>query len=189
VRGSLPLLALLTIPFVLAQIGWGLLISLASRTQQQAVLFVFALAMLEVACSGFIVPAADMPGVMRVVSNASSVQHYLVILRGILLRGAGLHSLWQPALALSGIALAALGLAWLRLRMGLDTDSPQKQMRRAWAAWRQQWATHMAERDNRPARKSYRGTARRRGWIGKPMVVVLEAESYNSEKRPEECPR
>ena len=189
VRGSLPLLALLTIPFVLAQIGWGLLISLASRTQQQAVLFVFALAMLEVACSGFIVPASDMPGVMRVVSNGSSVQHYLVILRGILLRGAGLRSLWQPALALTGIALAALGLAWLRLRMGLDADSPQKQIQRAWAARRQQWARRAAAGSNRPGRKACRNAARQRLWIGKPMVVVLEAEPYNPEKRPDEYPK
>jgi ABC-2 type transport system permease protein len=136
-RGSLPLLLLLTIPFVLAQIGWGTLISLVSRTQQQAILFVFALAMLEVACSGFIVSTSDMPVAMQVVASVSSVQHYLIILRGIMLRGAGLGSLWVPALALSGIAVAATSVAWLRLRVGLDTDSLQQRLRTMWSAYQE----------------------------------------------------
>jgi len=128
VRGSLPLLTLLTIPFVLVQIGWGTLISLISRTQQQAMLFVFALAMLEVAFSGFLVPAGDMPGAMQAVSYVSSVQHYLVIVRGVMLRGAGLGSLWLPGTALAGIALAVMGLAWLRLRLGLDANSLRQRL-------------------------------------------------------------
>ena len=45
------------------------------------------------------VPAGDMPGVARVVSSVSSVQHYLVVLRGVMLRGADLRSLWAPGLA------------------------------------------------------------------------------------------
>ena len=137
-RGSLPLLLLLSIPFILAQIGWGTLISLVSHNQQQAVLFVFAVAMLEVACSGFIVPASDMPKVMQVVSQVSSVQHYLVILRGVMLRGAGLGSVWVPTLALTGIALVATTLAWLRLRAGLDTDSLRQQLQAAWQRHQEQ---------------------------------------------------
>lgn len=133
VRGSLPLLMLLTIPFVLTQVGWGTLISLVSRTQQQAMLFVFALAMLEVACSGFLVPASSLPEAMRWLSYISSVQHYMVILRGVLLRGAGLSVLWGQGLALGGIALGAATLAWLRLRLGLDADSLKQRLR----AWRQ----------------------------------------------------
>jgi len=123
VRGSLPLLVLLTVPFVVAQIGWGTLISLVSRTQQQAMLFVFTLAMVEVAFSGFLVPAADMPAVMRVISYGSSLQHYLVILRGIALRGASIGSLWLPAGALVGIASTLILLAWGRLQLGLDAGS------------------------------------------------------------------
>jgi ABC-2 type transport system permease protein len=155
VRGSLLLLLLLTIPFVLAQIGWGTLISLVSHTQQQALLFVFALAMLEVALSGFMVPAGDMPGVMRVLSAVSSVQHYLVILRGVMLRGAGLRSLWLPGLALGGIALAVGTLAWLRLRLGLDTNSLSRQLQ---ALWR----IHQRERRERQANRRARGTDVRR---------------------------
>jgi len=151
-RGSLPLLLLLTVPFVLAQIGWGTLISLVSRTQQQAILFVFALAMLEVACSGFIVPTTDMPLAMQVIASASSVQHYLVILRGVMLRGAGLGSLWVPSLALAGIASAATALAWLRLRAGLDADSLQQRMRVLWHAYQQRLGQRKAAPRARPTR-------------------------------------
>ena len=146
VRGSLLLLLVLTIPFILAQIGWGTLISLVSRTQQQALLFVFALAMLEVSMSGFMVPAGDMPGVTRVLSNASSVQHYLVILRGIMLRGAGLGSLWLPALELAGIALAVAGLAWLRLRLGLGTNPLRRRLQALWHAYQRRQRKRQAGR-------------------------------------------
>jgi ABC-2 type transport system permease protein len=151
VRGSLPLLLLLSIPFILAQIGWGTLISLVSHNQQQAVLFVFAMAMLEVACSGFIVPASDMPKVMQVVSQVSSVQHYLVILRGVMLRGAGLGSVWVPTLALTGIALVATALAWLRLRAGLDTDSLRQRLRAVWQQ-RQEQSRQKPAPSARPSR-------------------------------------
>jgi ABC-2 type transport system permease protein len=144
-RGSLPLLLLLTVPFVLVQIGWGTLISLISRTQQQAMLFVFALAMLEIACSGFLVPAGSLPEAMRVLSRFSSVQHYMAIVRGVMLRGAGLGVLWSPGLALGGIALAVMTLAWLRLRVGLDADSLRQRLRAAW---------HVHRRERRVVRRT-----------------------------------
>ncbi|MGD8245493.1 MAG: ABC transporter permease [Anaerolineae bacterium] len=131
-RGSLLLLTVLTIPFVLAQIGWGTLISLISRTQQQAMLFVFALALVEVAFSGFLTPAGDMPGVVHALSYVSSVQHYLVIMRSVMLRGAGIDRLWLPAVALSGISAVVLGLSWLRLRAGLDADSLRQRFVGVW---------------------------------------------------------
>jgi ABC-2 type transport system permease protein len=161
VRGSLLLLLLLTVPFILAQIGWGTLISLVSRTQQQALLFVFALAMLEVAMSGFMVPTSDMPAIMRAVSTISSVQHYLVILRGVMLRGAGLRSLWLQGLALGTIAATLLALAWLRLRVGLDTHSLRRWLQALWHTYQQ----------NRPARQARRGagkTDRRQGKKPRP---------------------
>ncbi len=164
VRGSLLLLIFFTIPFVLVQIGWGTLISLISRTQQQAMLFVFALAMLEIACSGFLVPASSLPEVMRWLSRISSVQHYMAILRGVMLRGAGLSILWRPGLALSGIAFSVVALAWFRLRLGLDTDSLKQRVR----AWR-----HIYRRDRRrrPAVRRRRGRV-----VAEPVYVDVRVE-------------
>lgn len=151
-RGSLALLTVLTIPFVLAQIGWGTLISLISRTQQQAMLFVFALAMLEVAFSGFLVPAGNMPAVMQVVSYISSVQHYLVIVRGIMLRGAGLDLLWLPGTAMVGIAVAVMTLAWLRLRLGLDPNSLRQRLATTWRHLKDCWHGSPCGRQRRARR-------------------------------------
>jgi hypothetical protein len=85
-----------------------------------------------------------------VLSAVSSVQHYLVILRGVMLRGAGLRSLWLPGLALGGIALAVGTLAWLRLRLGLDTNSLTRQLQ---ALWR----IHQRDRRERQANRRARG--------------------------------
>lgn len=164
VRGSLPLLALVTIPFVLAQIGWGTLISLVSRTQQQAMLFVFALVLVEVAFSGFLVPAGDMPDAMRVLSYGSSVQHYLAMLRGVMLRGAGMGLLWLHSVALTGISAVTIGIAWLRLRAGLDTDSVQQRVAGLWRDARRWWC------EERPARcgKRRRRSSTKPEWSGEP---------------------
>jgi ABC-2 type transport system permease protein len=170
VRGSLLLLMLLTVPFVLVQIGWGTLISLISRTQQQAMLFVFALAMLEIACSGFLVPASSMPGIMRFLSHISSVQHYMAVVRGVMLRGAGFRALWVQALALGGIAFAVTALAWLRLRAGLDADSLRYRLRVLW---------HVYRRNQRAARDAKRARGRPVGrpkWIKRPAYADVRIE-------------
>lgn len=176
VRGSLPLLLSLFVPFILAQIGWGTLISLVSHNQQQAVLFVFALAMLEVACSGIIVPAADMPKMMQVVSQVSSVQHFLVILRGVMLRGAGFSSVWVPSLALTGIALAAATIAWLRLRAGLDTDSLRQRLRAAWQRHQKQ-----VRRKPTPSARPGRGKPR---LAPQPVYVARQVPRRRNHPRP-----
>jgi ABC-2 type transport system permease protein len=163
VRGSFALLTLLTIPFVLAQIGWGTLISLISRTQQQALLLVFALAMLEVAFSGFLVPAGDMPAVMGVISHVSSVQHYLVIVRGIALRGATLRLVWLPGTALAGIAVTVMALAWLRLRLGLDSNSLRQRLAATWRQIRSWWSTW------RHPKRSGKPRAKQREWGREPV--------------------
>ena len=74
---------------------------------------------LEVALSGFMVPANNPPGIMRALSYVSSVRHYTVVLRGVMLCGAGLGSLSMPGLVLSGIVLTMVMLSCLRLRLGL----------------------------------------------------------------------
>lgn len=173
-RSSLLFLMLLTIPFILVQIGWGTLISLVSHTQQQAILFVFALAMLEVACSGFMVPAGDMPGPMRALSYISSVQHYLVIMRGVMLRGAGLGSLWLPALSLSGIAFAVMTLAWLRLRLGLDTDSLKQRLQALWHVYRR---SRREWRGEHRARKAYRRGMKRPKLTREPAYADVRVEA------------
>jgi len=105
-EGSPILLGGLTLLFVSAVVGWGLFLSTISRTQQQAILFVFIQALTDIALSGFLVPVRNMPGLLRAASRFVPLQYYLVIIRGIMLKGAGLAVLWPQAAALAALSLA-----------------------------------------------------------------------------------
>jgi ABC-2 type transport system permease protein len=113
-NGSLPLLIALTLLFITAVVGWGVAISAISRTQQQAILFVFIQAMVDVAFSGFLVPVKNMPAFLQAISRFVPLQHYLVIIRSITLKGAGIDVLWPQAAALAGLTLV-MGLLALRM--------------------------------------------------------------------------
>jgi len=104
-NGSVFLLAALTLLFVATVVSWGMVISAISRTQQQAILFVFILAMMEIAFSGFMVPVKNMPSFLQLFSRFAPLQHYLVIIRGIMLKGAGLRELWPQAIALVALSI------------------------------------------------------------------------------------
>lgn len=112
-RGSMALLAALSLLFVVAEVGVGLLVSALSRSQQQAVLIVFPLAMVDLALSGYLVPVETMPRALQVLSFFSPLRHYMKILKDIMLKGADLSTLWPSALALGGLALL-VGLLALR---------------------------------------------------------------------------
>lgn len=111
-NGSPLLLVAVTLLFIAAVVSWGLVISAFSRTQQQAILFVFILAMVDIALSGFLVPVQNMPALLQAISRFVPLQHYLAIIRGIMLKGAGLAELWPDVVALvllgSGMGLIAL---------------------------------------------------------------------------------
>ena len=112
-NGSPLLMAALTLLFLFAEVGWGLAISAISRTQQQAILFVFIQAMVDIAFSGFMVPAQNLPPLLQTISRVVPLQHYLTIVRGIMLRGAGLAELSHHAVALLVLSLGT-GLVALR---------------------------------------------------------------------------
>jgi hypothetical protein len=97
------------------------------------------------------VPPSDMPASLRALAQVSALQHYLVIVRGVMLRGAGIGSLWLPALALSGIALTVVALAWFRLRIGLDSDSLRQRLRALRHIYRRRQRERRARRRARKA--------------------------------------
>jgi ABC-2 type transport system permease protein len=101
----------LTMLFVTTVVGWGLIVSAISRTQQQAILFVFILAMVEMTFSGYIVSLDNMPRLLQAISRLAPLQHYLIIVRSIMLKGAGLDELWPQAAALALLCLAIWSVA------------------------------------------------------------------------------
>jgi ABC-2 type transport system permease protein len=119
-RGSALLLTALTTLFMCAEVSWGLTLSTFSRTQQQSILLVFVQAIVDVTFSGFLVPLENMPAWVNLISNLVPMRHYLIIIRGIMLKGASIDALWPQVIALILLTIAMGAIA--RLNLGKHFD-------------------------------------------------------------------
>ena len=119
IRGSLPLLLVATTFYLMTTLGIGLFISTVSRTQQQAMLSVFFFYFPAVLLSGFMFPIANMPSPVQYLTYANPLRYFLVILRGIFLKGAGTDTLWPPMAALLAMGLLTLLVTTRRFRKTL----------------------------------------------------------------------
>jgi ABC-2 type transport system permease protein len=116
VRGSLGWLAVVTILFLAGGLGWGILISTLADTQQVAFQVGLLSSMLPtLLLSGFIFPISSMPKPLQIVTNIIPARHYLVALREIVLKGAGIDVWWPQALALVIFGLVVLALGTVRM--------------------------------------------------------------------------
>jgi ABC-2 type transport system permease protein len=107
IAGSLTLMFIATCLFLLSTLGAGLFISTVSSTQQQAMMTTFFFIFPTFMFSGFVFPIANMPVVIQWLTYLNPLRYFLVILRGIFLKGVGISILWPQyvALAVLGIAL------------------------------------------------------------------------------------
>jgi ABC-2 type transport system permease protein len=110
-RGSFALLLVGTAFFLLSTLGIGLFISTVSQTQQQAMMTTFFFFFPAMLFSGFIFPIANMPPVIQWLSLADPLRYFLIIIRGIFLKGIGWDLLWPQFAALLGIGLIVLTFA------------------------------------------------------------------------------
>lgn len=116
VRGSYLDLFLITLVYLVGALGFGLFVSSISDSQAMAFQVGTLTSMLPaIFLSGFIFPIANMPAPLRIVTYVVPARYYLVILRGIILKGAGLGSYGVDVAFLIGFALLILGLAYVRL--------------------------------------------------------------------------
>lgn len=105
-RGSIVLLFLESLLFILTALSLGMLISSITNSQQVAMMISLAgLLLPTVMLSGFVFPVSSMPLPLRAISHAIPARWYLVIVRGIMLKGAGLESLWRETLILAGMTV------------------------------------------------------------------------------------
>ena len=114
-RGSFTLLLAMSVVYVLCTLALGLFISTISETQQQAMMtatFFFLMPMIYL--SGFIFPIENMPAVIQPITYFIPLTYYLIIVRGIFLKGIGLDLLWPQALALAAWGFVVLSLAVAR---------------------------------------------------------------------------
>jgi ABC-2 type transport system permease protein len=120
VRGSLVLLFLLAFGYLLVELGKGLVISVISRTQHQAFLLVMLIGMVDFMFTGYAAPVEGMPQALQWVANIIPAHHWLTVLRGILLKGAGLDVLWPNLLWLAGLGLVIGTFSLRYVRRALD---------------------------------------------------------------------
>ena len=116
-RGSVALLLAMSLIYVLCTLGLGLFISTISDTQQQAMMtatFFFLTPMIYL--SGFIFPIENMPRVIQYATYLIPLRYFLVIVRGIFLKGIGLDLLWPQAAAMAAWGVIVLALAVMRSR-------------------------------------------------------------------------
>lgn len=99
--GSITLLFAATCLFLLSTLGIGLFISTISATQQQAMMTTFFFVLPFFMLSGFVFPIANMPLPVQWLTYLNPLQYFLIIIRGIFLKGTGIHVLWPQFVGLT----------------------------------------------------------------------------------------
>jgi ABC-2 type transport system permease protein len=118
-RGQIIWLFLATALYLLTTLGVGLLISTVSQTQQQALMSAFLYFSPAILLSGFVFPIANMPQVVQWFTYLNPLRYFLVIVRGIFLKGVGPGILWPQMLALALLGALTLWLAAQRFHKTL----------------------------------------------------------------------
>jgi ABC-2 type transport system permease protein len=118
--GSLPLLALLSTLFITTNLAVGYTFSTLATTQLQALQMTMMWFLPNILLSGFMFPYAGMPAWARIVGEALPLTHFLRIVRGIMLKGAGFLDLSHETLGLCVLMLIAMTIAVTRFRRTLD---------------------------------------------------------------------
>lgn len=116
IRGSLLLLGVATGVYLLSSLGFGLFISTVSRSQQQAMMSAFMFMFPAMLLSGFAFPVENMPESIQYLTWINPLRHYLVIIRGIFLKGVGIDVLWPQIAILAILGGSILGVAVYRFR-------------------------------------------------------------------------
>lgn len=121
VEGSLFLLGAESIIFIINALSLGILISTVSASQQTAMMVSLMGLMLPVILlSGFIFPISSMPIPLQVISNIIPAKWFIVILKGIMLKGVGLAYLWKETLILVGMTLFFIALSVKKYKIRLE---------------------------------------------------------------------
>ncbi|NPV27466.1 MAG: ABC transporter permease [Firmicutes bacterium] len=120
VVGNLTLLYVLTLIFMVANLGMGLLISTVAKNQQQAMQMSIFVILPTILLSGFVFPRESMPALIYGLGYLIPATYYLQILRGIILKGVSLPYLWQYIWPLTIYSVAIIALGIVRFRKKLE---------------------------------------------------------------------
>jgi len=108
-RGSLTLLMVSSSIFLIGALGIGLFFSASTKNQQVAFqLSTLATMLPALLLSGFFYPIENMPPILQAITTIVPARYFLVVIRGIFLKGVGVEILWKELLFLSAFALLML---------------------------------------------------------------------------------
>ena len=120
IHGSLPLLFGVGLLFLIGMLGQGLLISVVTRNQLVATQAgAFSSLLPSMLLSGFVFPIENMPTVLQWLSHVVPARYLVHALRGLMLKGTGIETIWGDVVALAIFAVAILALSTARFRRKL----------------------------------------------------------------------
>ena len=117
-EGSVTLLFALSIVYLFATLGIGMFFSTITSTQQQAMFFAWFFSIFAILTSGFFTPIANMPQAVQYVTYLNPMRYFMVIVRGIMMKGAGVTDLWPEILATAayGVAIFVFAISQFKKR-------------------------------------------------------------------------
>lgn len=118
-RGSLTLLYFLSLFFIVGTLGFGILLSTITKTQQQAMQMSYFIFVPSIYLSGVLFPIEGMPPLAKTIAYCIPLTYYLQILRGIILKGIGISYLWTHLLVLTAIGTVLITTSILRFHKKL----------------------------------------------------------------------
>ncbi len=119
-RGPLLTLIAASFLYILAGLGFGLLISTISKTQQEAFLTMFLFFLPAIILSGFMYPVDTMPEFFQDLSRLDPIRYFMEMVRNIFLKGHGFSELWVHFLVLASMAFLVLLAAGARFKKSLE---------------------------------------------------------------------
>ncbi len=115
------MLGLESVLFIVNALSLGILISTISETQQTAMMISLMGLMLPVILlSGFIFPISSMPYPLQVISHIIPAKWFIIILKGIMLKGVGISFIWKETLILVGMTIFFMGLSIKKYKIRLE---------------------------------------------------------------------
>lgn len=119
-NGSLTLLMAESLLFIIMSLALGILISTVSQSQQQAMLLsMVALMLPTILLSGFIFPIENMPLLLQLISHLMPSKWFIIIVKGIMLKGVGLAYFWKETLIIVAMTLFFIGLSVKKFKIRL----------------------------------------------------------------------
>ncbi|HRN53878.1 MAG TPA: ABC transporter permease [Gemmatimonadaceae bacterium] len=118
IEGSLALVYGAAALYLVAALAVGLWVSAVAETQQQAVFVAFSLLMIYILMSGLFTPIRSMPDWAQGIAALNPLMHFIALMRGVMLKGAGLADVWRQLAALAAAGAVLMTIAVRQYRKG-----------------------------------------------------------------------